>query len=210
MFSTSFLLIGNIIVSALACVYGFWTCIRPLTPLFYKIIVYAFGSYFLSSAYSLLFRALGGDAMGFHAGYMGYVGTFFFLFSSYFGALDRLADDQNTVNRKYRFLALFPAVLILIMAGNIFKLILLMPIAGTAYFACKHMLLPDIEMGIIRVLRPYNVIILMFCLNQPFTIDFLLRNEPAGMIYLFAKVFNMLLIASALPLAYRGVQKWFI
>lgn len=190
--------------------YGFWTSIRPITPLFYKIIVYAFGSYFLSMSYSLLFKVIVGENIAFHAGYLGYVGMFFFLFSSYFGALDRLADDKNSQNLKYRILSFIPPICILFMAAGFTRMIVLLPVAGTAYYACKHLLLPDIEMGIIRVLRPYNLVVLLFCLIQPFTIEFVTGISPQGAFYTFAAFFNLILVSLALPLAYRGVRKWFI
>lgn len=210
MFSSSLLWLCNLIVAGIVCIYGFWTSVRPMTPLFYKIIVYAFGSYFLSMMYSLLFLSIVGDQSGFHVGYMGYAGTFFFLFSSYFGALDRLADDKKSANTKYRVLSLIPALLIFIMAGDVFKMVMLIPVAGTAYFACKHLTLPDVEMGIIRVLRPYNIVVLLFCLVQPFTITFIMGSLSEGIVYQLAVLFNLIFIAVALPQAFKGVQKWFI
>lgn len=197
-------------VTGLACLYGLISGGRPRTPLFYKIVVYAFGSYFLGSAYSILFTVLVPNAAGFHAGYMGYVGTFFFLFSSYFGALDRLADGREAAYRIYRIVALVPPVVILVCGQSFWNRILLIPVAGTAYFACKHLILPDVEMGIIRVMRFYNGCILLFCLIQPFTSELAVDAYAKSFANQILAVLNLVLVALALPTARRGVQKWFI
>lgn len=206
----SFLILAG---AAFSVIYGLFTVFRPKTPLFYKIVVYGFGSYFLAVGYSLLYRTLISGAEGFHAGYLGYAGLFFFLFSSYFGALDRLADGGEAEYGKYRRTALLPAIVVLLAGiwkffhgGNLFEQIMLLPVAGTAYFACKHLIMPDVEMGIIRVMRPYNAVILLLCLIQPFSMI-----AVVDAVYIpVAAILNTMLVILALPLADRGCHKWFI
>lgn len=200
----------SLTVIGAACIYGIVTGLRPKIPLFYKIVVYGFGSYFLASVYSILFTALFPENTGFHAGYLGYVGTFFFLFSSYFGALDRLADGRETAYRIYRITALIPAFFILICGNGLWGRVLLIPAAGTAYFACKHLTLPDVDMGIIRVMRPYNTIILLFCLIQPFMMELAVGGYSESIPNAFLTFLNLALAALALPVARMGVRKWFI
>lgn len=199
-----------LLVSGLSCVYGLFTSLRPKTPLFYKIVTYGFGSYFLGTAYSILYTTLVPGNTGFHAGYLGYVGTFFFLFSSYFGALDRLADGRETAYRIYRIAALIPSFLIIICGGTLWKRLLLLPVAATAYFTCKHLVLPDVDMGIIRVMRPYNAVLLLFCLLQPFTMGLGIGSHSQSFPNLFLDFLNLIFILLALLLARKGVQKWFI
>lgn len=203
----------TLIVVGCSAVYGLITSMKPKTPLFYRIVVYGFGSYFFGITYSLLYQKIVSGQASFHAGYLGYAGTFFFLFSSYFGALDRLADGREKEYRIYRVAALVPVVCIFVAGiyrylegGGLIKQLLLLPVAGTAYFSCKHLLLPDVEMGIIRSMRLYNAIILIWCLIQPFAIELLLGNSHNTVI----GVMNTLIIAAALPLARAGVKKWFI
>lgn len=206
----------NILTLAAACFaggYGLFTVFRSRTPLFYKIVVYGFGSYFLGVLYSSLYSELMPDATGFHAGYLGYGGTFFFLFSSYFGALDRLADGGEPQYRKYRLLSLFPSAFILaagiwnyIAGKELLPQLLLIPVAGTAYFACKHLCMPDVENGIIRVMRSYNIIILILCLIQPYAMAAMVSIQPHPAVVIIQAV----LVILALPLARKGVQRWYI
>lgn len=207
------LILGGALI---AVVYGLFTLFRPKVPLFYKIVVYGFCSYLLAVGYSLLYKILMPDAAGFHAGYFGYAGLFFFLFSSYYGALDRLADGGETKYKKYRLAPLIPAGVI-IAAGvgriaaeglsysNLLKLLFLIPVSGTAYFACKHLIMPDVEMGIIRVMRMYNAVILLLCLIQPWSMVTVMET---GQIPAAAGI-NTVLVILALPLANRGYHKWF-
>lgn len=199
--------------AAAAGIYGLCTSFRPKTPLFYKIVTYGIGSYLLGVVYSLLYTELVGGTLGFHVGYLGYMGTYFFLFSSYFGALDRLADGHEKQYRVYRVAALLPALIIVCAGvrlcwngGSLFRFLLLLPAAGTAYFSCKHLILPDVEMGIIRVMRPYNVIVTAWCLLQPFMLG-MTGETPYGWILAAA---NGLLVMLTLPIARKGVRQWFI
>lgn len=196
-----------------SAIYGFITVLKPKVPLFYKIIFYGFGSYLLAVCYSLLYSALMPDASGFHAGYWGYAGLFFFLFSSYYGAMDRLADNGESQYNKYRILAGIPASLIIISGiskilngSAAFEQLFLIPVAGTAYFSCKHLIFPDIDMGIIRVMRKYNAVILCLCLIQPWSMVTVVEIGQAPV----AAALNTFLVILALPLADRGYRKWFI
>lgn len=198
--------------AAFAGLYGIVTLLSGKTPLFYKISVYAFCCNLLSVFYSILHRLLLPDMGGFHVGFFGHAGTFFFLFSSYFGALDRLADGGEKQYRKYRFTALLPSAFILacsfaniLLKNGIWRQLLLLPVAATAYYCCKHLILPDVEMGIIKVMRPYNAVILLICLIQPFVLSSAV-SVPAPLI----NAVNAVLTVAALPLAYRGCRKWFI
>lgn len=202
----------TLLAAVFAGIYGLSTVLQPKLPLFYKIVTYGFGSYLIGTLYGFLYTELLYGQKGFHAGYLGYVGTYFFLFSSYFGALDRLADGHERKYRVYRLTALLPAAAVLLMgmkllrqSEDIFLFFLLLPAAGTAYFACKHLILPDVEMGIIRVMRPYNTIIMLWCLLQPLMLG--MTGEGAGEWILTGA--NALLVMLALPVARKGVRLWF-
>ncbi len=195
----------------IAVLFGLATAFQAKTPLFYKIVVYGFCCYLLSAVYDALFFLFFGCVTVFHAGYLGYAGTFFFLFSSYFGALDRLADGHEPRYRNYRLAAFAPSAAILILSilavRRVALVLILIPVAATAYYACKHLILPDVEMGIIRVMRPYNALILLFCLIQPFAVCGLLQSANVS---LFVVIVNGILVAAAVPVARIGVRKWFM
>ena len=85
--------------------------------------------------------------------------------------------------------------------------LLCLPIAPTLYFSIKHLILPDVDLGIIRVMRPYNACVIVFCMVQ------VLLQAPAcsGLdIRAAGSVLSSVLLMTLLPMAEMGVRKWFI
>lgn len=220
----------------IAAVYGLVTGSRKGMPLFYRIVTYAFACYALGTVYDALkaiiagtgtlpeltleLAADGSAAMpfsagpdGFSIGIVGYAGMFFFLFSSYFGALDSLADGRERAYRRYRLAALWaPALIVceavalsMLSGPNAYACVALVPVAATAYYAVKHLVMPDVEMGIIRVMRPYNGCILVICLLQPLV----LMDGGASALGIVACAVTALATLASLPLTRSGVSKWF-
>ena len=192
-------------------------CARRKQPLFFKILLFAAASYFLGALFEGGWALVYGTVPeGFHVGYLGYVGMWFFLFSSYFGAIDRLADGGERVYRPYRLAALAAPVAVLGLtvwsvtgygaAASLPLLLLVIPMGMTLYFALKHLLLPDIEMGIIRVMRPYNALVILLGLGQAVL---LFPSLPAGAQPAVTLLVGVLLIAM-LPTAEMGVRKWYM
>lgn len=209
---------GLQLAAALAAVVtGVVLCARRKEPLFFKILLYAC----MCASVSALFTAcyalvLGAAPTGFQVGCLGMTGFWFFLLSAYFGALDRLADGGERAYRPYRLAALaFPAALVLALGGSLARwgigpvlplLVQGVPMALTLYFAAKHLLLPDVEMGIIRVMRPYNGCVLLLCLCQ------VLGQMPGlpPQVSVTAQGAGCCLLVLLLPAAERGVRQWFM
>lgn len=196
---------------------GGMLCIRRKQPLFFKILLFASASYLLGALLEGCWRLVYGAAPeGFHIGYLGYVGMWFFLFSSYFGAIDRLADGGEPVYRPYRLAALGAPLAVAGLAvysvlrwgsaASLPLLLLVLPMGLTLYFAMKHLLLPDVEMGIIRVMRPYNALVILLGLSQAMSL--LPGISPAA--GTGSTLLLCVLLAAMLPAAEMGVRKWYM
>ncbi|MBO5301035.1 MAG: permease [Peptococcaceae bacterium] len=169
----------------------------------------------MGCVYSILYDVLwiSGDT-GFHVGYLGFAGMFFFLFSSYYGAIDSLADGGEPALRTYCILAGGAAIVhfavsvcgVALLHKGWWLLVLIVPMSGTLYFAVKHLLIPDVEMGIIRVLRPYNALICVLCVGMML---FVLTGGISGLYTACSVVCAVLLIVSMIA-ARNGVRKWYI
>lgn len=192
-------------------------CAKRKQPLFFKILLFAAASYLLGAVFEGCWTLVYGAAPGgFHIGYLGYAGMWFFLFSSYFGAIDRLADGGERAYRSYRLAALAAPLALLALtvesvvrsgAGASLPLLLLaVPMGATLYFALKHLLLPDVEMGIIRVMRPYNALVLLLGLGQAALLS---PGLPDG-IRTAVTLPVCGLLAAMLPTAEMGVRKWYM
>lgn len=205
------LLVGSVPAAAYALV----TLRRDRLPLFYEIVAYALGAYALGALYGFL-RASGvaGDAASDTSlvGYLGYAGAFFFLLSSYYGAMDSLADERSRKMRPRRAaafacaLALFVAGAgILLSLGRPVAAAVMAPVAATSHFALKHLLSPDVEMGLVEALRPYNATVLACCVVQPLVLAGL--PGAAGVV---ASLAQAALLVSMPILARRGVLRWYM
>ncbi len=204
--------------AALAAVcLGGMLCVRRKQPLFFKILLFAAACYLLGALFEGGWQLVyGAGPEGFHVGYLGYAGMWFFLLSSYFGAIDRLADGGERAYRPYRLAALIAPLLVLALTiGSVLRqgaaaslplLLLAIPMGLTLYFALKHLLLPDVEMGIIRVMRPYNGYLLLLGLSQAVS----LLPGTSSAVRTASTVLLSLLLAGMLPMAEAGVRKWYM
>lgn len=119
--------------------------------------------------------------------------------------------------RGYRLAAASGPILVLVLLVHSVRILgagacliyalLCLPIAPTLYFSIKHLILPDVDLGIIRVMRPYNACVIVFCMVQ------VLLQAPAcsGLdIRAAGSVLSSVLLMTLLPMAEMGVRKWFI
>ena len=90
----------------MAVIFGVFTAFQKRTPLFYKILFLSMVTCLIGAVYSMLCDFLWTQSyFGFHVGYLGFVGMFFFLYSAYYGAYDSIADGKEPFTRKYRIIA---------------------------------------------------------------------------------------------------------
>ena len=203
--------------ASVALLYGLYTAFRKHTPLYYKIVFFAMASCFLGLGYCSLAQLLWPQGLqGFHVGYFGSVGMYFFLYSSYYGAINSLADDGTRRFRLYRAAAFFVAALTAVLAGTgiwvlgtgerLLSTLVLVPVVATVYFSVKHLIFPDVEMGIIAAMRPFNAMVAALCMLQ--AADLCLPAAGAGA--WVRAVCMAVLLAACLPVARKGVQRWFM
>lgn len=188
---------------------------RKRLPLFMELSAYGQAAYALGMGYDLLYKSavaaevVEGDAF---VSSLGFAGAFFFFFTSYYGAMDSLADEGGSSLRPRRLAALFASFVLLAAGGGWlwslgmpFDAACMLPVAATAYFSLKHALMPDVEGGFVDAIRPYNAVLLAFCLVQPFCLAGL--QGPAG--WLVSIVDAALLFALPIVGA-KGVGRWFM
>ena len=101
-----------LICCTLAFAYGAHVSFNKGGVLFLQVITCAFGCFTLGSVYDLCyFLCIGEYKNGFGIGDLGYIGGMTFLFSSYYGAMDRIGDSGSKSLIKFRIIACIPGVL---------------------------------------------------------------------------------------------------
>lgn len=183
-------------VAAATALYGLITLLRKKMPLFYQIVVFGSWCYLLAVLYRVLY-AIFIPTPAFHAGYLAYAGTFFFLLSAYFSGWNDSVRPKNPA-------ALLPSVVILawgiwnVWRGHgVLPHLLLIPVLLTAYFACCALF--DKAAG---SLRAYNGVVLALCLLQPIMLVAMLTREHTAIPILLTSALS----AASVPLAYRGCK----
>ena len=153
----------------------------------------------------------------FQLGCLGIMGAFSFFFSANYGQIDSLVDGGEKQFAKYRIIALIgPAVvataLIPILLGPVsrtFKIssaVVSCIIGVASYFHVKHLMIPDVDYGVVRCLRAYNVLAAALSLLSmlelialAWDLDVLLYGSGVGL---------CAVTLALVPTMDKGVKKW--
>lgn len=218
-----FLLFSNLamfICMAVSFTYGVVRFFKKGKALYLQMIVGGLGCMMLGRVFqfvTLLTRGMLPE--GFHIGTLGIVGGFVFFLSANYGQMDKLLDDGAKENRKYRLLGLLAPLL---MAGIFGLLFIFNPglesmivygvmtaiIMFASYFNLKHFIFPDVEFGIIRSIRGYNLIALLLGVLSVGEITLLLWNKTIPLLILYIAI--CVVSIAVVPVLEKGVKKWTI
>lgn len=218
------ILITNIIICVCAFagfIYGIVKFFKPKKAVYAQMIALAVGCVAFGRLYQVVRLLTGGDMFnGFQLGVFGVIGSLMFLFSANFGAMDSLADDKSKTFRKYRIIALSaPAAALasyiificftdLPRSVKIASALVTVFVMQASYFHLKHLIFPDVDYGIVKCLKPYNLLALIYtflCMAEMIVIG--LGNEIGILIVgvLIGAVLTGVIIS-----AERGIKKWTI
>lgn len=75
-----------------------------------------------------------------------------------------------------------------------------------AYFAAKLLIMPDVELGITAAMRPFNALALGLCAVQLLEFCWSFGGAAGWLI----AALDGLLLAASLPVARKGVRRWFM
>ena len=208
------------ICTTIGFVYGISRFFKRVKAMYLQIIVCALGCMMLGRLFRVVMMVTeGGIPRGFHVGVLGTIGSFRFFFSANFGQMDHLLDDGAKDKRKYRLLALLaPAV---IAAGYIpivlsdssleYKIVcavVVLFIMQASYFNLKHIIMPDVELGIVGSIRNYNILALVYALLSMAEMTLWISGNPAALWFIYTLLCFVSL--ALVPVLERGVKKWTI
>lgn len=218
-----FLLFSNLamfICMAVSFTYGVIRFFKKGKALYLQMIVGGLGCMMLGRAFqfvSLLTRGMLPE--GFHIGTLGIVGGFVFFLSANYGQMDKLLDDGAKENGKYRLLGLLAPLVIAGIYAFVFLFrieaesvavygIMTAIIMFASYFNLKHFIFPDVEFGIIRSIRGYNLIALLLAVLSVGEMILLLWNKLIPLLILYVAICAV--SVAIVPILEKGVKKWTI
>ena len=202
-------------------IYGLKKFFKKGKPLFLQSITMAMGCHALGSIYHLC-QTLTTETVleGFTPAYLGRIGFFLFLLTASYGQMDRIVDDGSMAVRPSRYIALIaPVAAILLYIPNaaipdmpvstkIAALLVWIPAIFSVYFNLKHAIIPDLDFGFIKAIKPYNILATalgfaeLLCLTAW---DYLYDAPLVITSVLFASLCVSMMLA-----AKKGVEKWTI
>lgn len=215
-------LIANIIgfvCSLFGFIYGGIKFFRPRKALYAQMITLALGCCAFGRLFYIVRLLTSGFITGsVQLGFFGIVGSFMFFFSSNFGTLDSLLDDRSKAFKKYRlisfaapaaFVAMFVLFFIFADISLMWKIlggVLTFFAAQSTYFNLKHLIFPDVDFGVVKCLRPYNLLVLIYAAAVFAECIGLSRDNP--MLTLISCIVSGVISAAMMPMIVRGLKKW--
>ena len=217
-------LTANIITCVCAFIgfiYGMVKFFKPKKAVYPQMITFAVGCLAFGKLYQVVRLLTGGDIIGeFQLGVFGVIGSLMFLFSANYGAMDSLADDRSKTFLKYRIIALAApisaAVLYIIfiliadvpLFAKIISAVITILVMHAGYYHLKHLIFPDVDYGVIKCLKPYNLLGLIYaflCMAEMIFIGL-----KSGVCVLITGVLMGINLIGIVISAQRGIKKWTI
>lgn len=210
------------LVAALsAFIYGIRNFFKRGIALYAQSITMAMGCHALGSLYHVCeVIATENVSEGFTPAYLGNMGFYLFFIAASYGQLDRIVDDGSKKMRPARYIAIIaPVLAIMVCIPNYLSeqfnigigiscVMLWIPAAVSVYFSLKHAIIPDMDFGFVKAIKPYNALATALVFSD--LICMTARNSfPDYVRMVFAVIFGVLCIATIYA-AKKGVEQWTI
>ena len=207
------------VAAAVGFGYGLLRFFRDESALYVRMIIFGVGCAMLGRLFETLLLLVNGSLEnGFHVGVLGIIGSFLFFFSANFGQMDSIVDDGSKKFLKTRLIS-FVAPLVIIAVWVLIAVskgvnrttiplgVETLFIALASYYHFKHLIIQDISFGLIKAIRSYNLLSLIYallCMAEMLVKSF---NIPDFCIIIVNSLQFVLLLAFV-PVLERGVKKW--
>ena len=200
-------------------IYGLLRFFRKRKALYTRMIVFGIGCAMMGRLFETLQLFIHGEVYnGFHIGVLGVVGSFLFFFTANYGQMDSLVDDGSRQFVKYRLIAILAPLVVAVMyvfyysrvgfgENAIVHLIEAIVIAMASYFHLKHLVIKDVDYGIIGCIRMYNLLALIYaflCMAEITLSTFPVSEIITIVLYVLMCIVLLIFV----PVLERGVKKW--
>ena len=212
---------ANVIVCVFAFAalsYGATEFLKPKKALYGKMITLAMLCIVFSRLSNIVRIVTQGNLYdSFQLGFLGGIGSFLFFFSSNFGTIDSMADDGSKTFLKYRLIGLIAPVttvcvyVLVFLIGDaplLWKIqggMLMVFVAQCSYYHLKHLVLPDVEFGIIKSLRPYNFFALLYMMSS--VLECVALKNQNGILTLISCILSGIFIFAMIVLTVNGLKR---
>ena len=209
-----------LVATLFSLVYGLCHFFKKGKPLFLQSITFAMASHALGSIYHLCLTFVNETVIeGFTPAYLGRIGFFMFFITATYGQLDRIVDDRSPGMRAAEIIALIaPVCAALLYIPNLWAdsqlstkvsyALVWIPAIAAVYFNLKHAIIPDLDFGFIKAIKPYNVFALCLCISELVFLTAWNYLNDVGLV-VASVIFGALCICTMIS-AKKGADKWTI
>ena len=206
------ILISNIFTCVCAFagfMFGALKFFAPKKAVYAQMITLAAGCMAFGRLYQVVRILTGGEILTeFQLGVLGVIGSLIFLFSANFGLMDSLADDKSKEYLKYRIIPL-AAVILFAQTPLLMKIVggvITLAASGASYYNLKHLIFPDVDFGVIKCLKLYNLLALVYeftCIAE-----MVFNRSENGVAAMVTGVILGAVLLAITPAVERGMKKW--
>ena len=210
-----------LLATLFSLIYGLRHFFKKGKPLFLQTITMAMASHALGSIYHLC-QTLTSDTLieGFTPAYLGRIGFFLFIITASYGQMDRIVDDGSTKMKPSRYIALLAPIcaallyipnyiieVVSIQTKIVYALVWI-PAVVAVYYNLKHAIIPNMDFGFIKAIKPYNILILSLSFSELVCLTAWDYYEIVPLA-ISAVIFGVLCICTMIA-AKKGAVKWTI
>ena len=202
-------------------IYGLKYFFKKGKPLYVQTITLAMASHALGSIYHLCQTLTSEEVVeGFTPAYLGRIGFFLFIITASYGQLDRIVDDGTSKMRPARLIALAAPICAVILyilnlpvadtpiKTKIVYAMVWLPAVISVYFNLKHAIIPDLDFGFIKSIKPYNIFVLLLSFSELLCLT--AWNYYHGLPLAISTIAFGFLCVCTIISARKGVEKWII
>lgn len=215
-------LIANIIVCVCAlagCNYGGIKFFRPKQALYAQMITLSLGCIAFGRMFNIVRLLTDGNLTDhFQLGILGMIGSLMFFFSANFSAVDTHLDNGAKEYTKYRliplaapglFAVLYIVLFLLSDVSQLWKIqggVLTLFAMAASYYHLKRLIFPDAAFGIVKFLKPYNLLALIY--TASIFAECVAMSRSNEVLTLICCCVTGLVTAAIIPTVVRGIAKW--
>ena len=199
-------------------IYGIIHFILPRKALYLTMVAFGIGCQMFAMLFSVIYiAAQGWIRPGFHVGLLGILGSLRFFLAANYGQMDSLVDDGTKKFLRVRLIALAGPILFVLLYLWFFfsvqdlEMRIVMGMVtffaqSSIYYNFKHVIIYDVENGIISSVKAYNV---LACIYEILTM-LEIMSYFMGLKVLYVVSCTLIGVVSLLilPALKKGAERW--
>lgn len=206
------------LLSFCAFMYGYKYFLKTKQALYSRMVTMGIGCFSIGKLYGIVqYLCSSEPERFFNTGLIGTTGCFIFFLTANRGQFDSLVDDKSKKFLKYRLIGMLSPLIMIGLAipaftsdhpvnDKIVVLIFCCIISQSSYYHLKHIFIPDVENGIVKSIRLYNLIALLLSFATVANYTSLFYDNTVS--YTISSLISAVCIITILPVFRKGMGKW--